>query len=896
MNKLIDKIKGINILSEIENIDSNILFLAVVKSERYDLLKDNNIKLHIDNSDSSIQLIEYLLSDEDILYYIYHNGYSFSKQDIDLIFKIVCQKYQGTYKFDCFFNYFFNNKESLNNFIKENEDFFINYLHKERESIPYSLKECDNFVKLILQGNYIKLIGKLEKYSLSNLKLLVSTLKNKTDLPYYLGNDRFALHLFELKNDLEPDEFCELLNLLKDKSFYDQKTTNSSNSIFTNLVNDNIEYLINMASQTKYVPKCLVESKLFRDECIKRNRIDLAVQCILPNYIFQDDTLVRKYCNELNINLLDFYSRGKWVLDYYEKNNNIFNSLVATTLKDNIFNLGEEHIERFSNDTSIQIAIRNLNDIEFKILNKVLKKYTYKDYDISFMVNNILNNIHDYSELINSLDLSSITDEEVKLLISVMQVSKNPYNITNITDLKDYRNKKKEFFEKNYRDDDINFNKDNLLKLIFNITLNQAITINNQFCYDRNKNVLQELSNSELPKNILEYLKIINIIVESPNNEDIKNTYNQYKETNVYNKELPLETYLRSEYTKLYSDSLYRIEERESIYGQKDSIHQNISYNGKNIQVCIPREKFNFLVHCIGSCSKASDIIDTNYQKNWENRPQLQDHFIACSYINDKGIYSVRSRGSIILGFNFLENSALYGMGDTDIDSIGFYAKLYNPSKELMEGNGNRAHYFTPTLLVKSINDGYNEIVIERRNYSIHKKEHFKRYPDYIIMMSESLEQSNFTYLNNLYNEELSFISNEDRKLIKRTNNEREIKQILLKYKDIITKKANIQNIKSKDMLDIYVSSIIKSKYFEDCLKASSEFDIPLVVIDKEYYFNKMLFESGIYDEKTISDISLSYLNSDESKKRKIFNMVAKKMDLTEILEQSETTNFTISL
>ena len=57
-----------------------------------------------------------------------------------------------------------------------------------------------------------------------------------------------------------------------------------------------------------------------------------------------------------------------------------------------------------------------------------------------------------------------------------------------------------------------------------------------------------------------------------------------------------------------------------------------------------------------------------------------------------------------------------------------------------------------------------------------------------------------------------------------------------------------------------------------------------------------MLFESGIYDEKTISDISLYYLNSDESKKRKIFNMVAKKMDLTEILEHSATTNFTISL
>lgn len=116
----------------------------------------------------------------------------------------------------------------------------------------------------------------------------------------------------------------------------------------------------------------------------------------------------------------------------------------------------------------------------------------------------------------------------------------------------------------------------------------------------------------------------------------------------------------------------------------------------------------------------------------------------------------------------------------------------------------------------------------------------------------------------------------------------------MLKYKDTIIQKANIQNIESKDMLDIYVSSIIKSKYFEDCLKASSKFDIPLIVVDRVYYFNKMLSESGIYDAKTISDISMAYPNADESKKRKIFNMVAKKMDLTEILEQSTTTNFTI--
>ena len=60
----------------------------------------------------------------------------------------------------------------------------------------------------------------------------------------------------------------------------------------------------------------------------------------------------------------------------------------------------------------------------------------------------ILNNIKDYSQLINSLEPSSITNEELKLLISVMQIEKNPYKILTINDLKDYTNKKKVFFDK----------------------------------------------------------------------------------------------------------------------------------------------------------------------------------------------------------------------------------------------------------------------------------------------------------------------------------------------------------------------------------------------------------------------------------------------------------------
>ena len=79
----------------------------------------------------------------------------------------------------------------------------------------------------------------------------------------------------------------------------------------------------------------------------------------------------------------------------------------------------------------------------------------------------------------------------------------------------------------------------------------------------------------------------------------------------------------------------------------------------------------------------------------------------------------------------------------------------------------------------------------------------------------------------------------------------------------------------------------MKAKYYEDCLKASSEFDIPLVVVDKTYYFNKILHESVLYDEEIMSRILDIYSKSDDNKKKKLFNLVAKGGDVTEIMKLS---------
>ena len=900
MNELINRLKEITNLSELENIsniNTNALLYAIAKSGRYELLKDTNIRLNINDSATLEKLTDFLLSDEDILYYMHKNGFTFTKDELNVMFNVVFQKYQYSYKFECFLRDFFGSKEELNAFIKEHEQVFENCIKEKGQSVPYILKDCDSFVELILKGNHTKLVGGLENYSISNLKLLVKFLENNKNIPYYLGNDRYAQHLFELKSSLEPNEFTELLNLLKDKSRYDRKNRDSETTFFSNLINENIDYLIEIVSQTKSLPKCLTESSNFRDECIKRNRIDLAVKCVLPPDIMQNEALVNAYCNELNIDPKDFYERSKWLLSYNEKNNNIFNTFLATSLKDNIFNLNKEHYERFINDVEVQISISKLNDKELLILSKVLNLYNYKEYDISSMVVNVINNISNYQELVNSLNLENVSEQDLRNLVSVLQLPNNQYQINNVESLQSYDKLKKQLFVNNFNSNNLISNKDGLLKVLFNIDLTEAQYIDSKYCHDNDdNNILNNLKNSELPPQIYNYLALINKIIESDNISDLSALYNDFKDTKLYDAEIPLESYLRSKYTELYSQSLYRIDERNQVYGPRDSISNEINFNGKNIQVCVPRANFNFFVHCVGSCSLASDVTDTNYRNDWLDRPQLQDHFVACSYINEKGIYSIRSQGSIIFGFDTLESGSILGMGNTDIDSIGRYANAYDGSRELQEGNGSRARYFVPSEILKTINNGYNEIVVERRNTDHSRNEEFKRKPDYIIMMAESMEQDNFNYLETLYQNQLSFISEEDKKEIQQIGNSRKLKEFFVKYKDLISQTADVQGIPLNDMANMYVDLIMKAKYFEDCLKASSEFDVPLVVVDKTYYFNKMLSETASYDSETMSSISQFYSQSDESTKRKMFNMVVTGNDVAPVLEKKEKASIIIEL
>lgn len=900
IEELINKLKKINSLEELPNyerINSNALIYAIYKSGRYDLFKNNDIRLNLNDRKTLEELMDYFLNDEDILVYMFHNGFSFTKIELATLFDMAFQKYNYTRKLNNFFVNFLpykflivdgkmvDDRSELNAFVKDHEDFFINYL-KNSDSVSPRLEECDNFVELILKGNHFSLIKNIYDYSANNLKLLVNILRRNVELPYGLGNYFFAVNLFELKNNFTLDEFWYLLSMLKEKDRYDGAVRNSAEKSFSDLISENIDYLIELVDVKRKVPFCLVSSCQFRDLCIKKKRIDIAINCLLSEEIIQDEELVHAYCKELNISVKDFYERTKWILNYQTKNENIFNTFLATSLKTNIFTLKEEHFERFINDINIQMSLANLNDKELAVFKKILEAYNYQDYDITLMIKNIIDNIRDYSELINSLNITDISLEIIKKLVAVLQVPNNVYHIKDVEMLKQYTDLKKQYFFDNFRD--LEFNKNNLLRLLFNIDLKEAQYIDYEYCHDNGgNNILDELKTSELPEGLYNYLELINRIVNVNNNADLINLYNSLNTKIEYDLEIPLENFLRAKYTELYSKSLYRIEEKQAVYGPKDSTLRTINYHGTKIKACIPREKLRLFVHCIGSCSAA---VDDNYCKDWLDRPQLQDHFVACSYLNERGIFSLRDQDKVVLGFDYLEGGAILGMSNTDIDSIGSYANAYAGSRELQKENRARAKFHVPSMLLKTVNKFYSEVVIERRNSNKLKGNQIKRKPDYVIMIVDSLEQEEFNNLDRLFKTKLAFLKSEDKEAIRKTANNFEIKSILKTYSETITKMASSSAASFNEMLAYFIDLIKKAKLIDNSLKAASEFDVPVMVLDREYYFKKMLAESDAYDTETKVKIWNCYKTTLTSiEKREIFDEVAEGVDMTKFIADAES-------
>lgn len=881
LREVINSIGPNGIIENINQYDHIDLFLVLIEEERYDLLNKNVFNFDFNDESKTLLLINTIISDEDISYFLKNNGFSFKDSELQIIRRL----YFKNFKFEQsdigrFIVAFFSSKTELNDYIKDNRSFFVEYAKKSNDF--YALNDCPEFISILIKVGKIYSLHSFNYFDASSFKALIGYINDGNKIKEHYPSDRMFCKLFEYKNDISKEDFCKLLNIFQDEDRYLFAKNRDGERVVSCVIKDNIEFLIECVSLKNEVPKCLVESEYFRDECIKKNRFDLVVQCLVPENLIDNEDLCNKYAIALGTETDALKLRLKWLEKYYDKNNNIYNTIVAKMLSDNNFNVPMEHYERFINDISFEMMICDISENGKLLFKRMLEIVDNKKYDASFMLYRVVDNINNYKELVDNINVDDLSLADIKTLLVIFQDGDNNYDINSVDDLHNLKAIKKSKL-KSIDKTNIDCLKDALVRFLFNMDINEAERLNKLYCYVKEESILELLNESELPKHVFKLLCILNNIVESKDIDNLKELYDNSLNEEIYNSYLPLDVYLRMEYAKLYTSEI----DSTDVLNEGNEVALGLeSYYDKQVKVCVPYGDINMMVHCLGSCSLSEDIIDRNYAIDWIERPQIKDHIVASSYLNQENLNKMRSSGSVTFAFKNIDGGALYGMGPTDIDSIG-PSKRYNASYFIMKGNGPRVAILPPSLMVKFTTDGYNEFLIERRNNYGNLETDFKRVPDYIIMSVDTVQnEDNFKVFSELIKSEFSFLHEEDINSIVEYNSAYKTKEILSKYMADLYNSLDNPEIQKEELLVRKTKQLMSALLYEQSIKAASEFNIPLIVIDKLHYFKRLLASKDVYDNKMKEELLNLYNSLNDYMKNDLWTAVRFETDYNVIMQK----------
>lgn len=881
LREVINSVGPNGIIDNINQYNHIDLFLVIIEEERYDLLNKNVFNFDFNDDSKTLLMINTIISDEDISFFLKNNNFSFVEKELQVIrsvyFKYFDYKQNNIGKF---INAFFSSKTELNDYIKDNKDFFVEYAKISDDF--YSLNNCPEFINILIKSGKIYRLYDFNCFDASSFKALIGYINDGNKIKEHYPSDRMFCKMFEYKDEIPKEDFCKLLNIFQDEDRYLFAKNRDGEKVVSSIIKDNIDFLIDCVSLNNEVPKCLVESEYFRDECIKKNRFDLVVQCLVPKDLINNESLCKCYALELGTETDALKLRLSWIEKYYVKNNNIYNTIVAKMLSDNNFNMPVQHYERFINDISFEMMICNISENGKLLFKRILEIVDNRKYDASFMLYKVVENINNYMDLVENINVGELSVADIKTLLVILQDSDNYYDINNIDDLHRLKIIQKDKLESIDKTNIICL-KDGLVRFLFNIDIKEAERINKLYCCVREDSILELLSESEIPKHVFKLLCVLNNIVESKDIDSLNELYDKYFDERLYNSYLPLDVYLRMEYAKLYTSEI----DSTDVFNEGNEVALGVElYHDKQVKVCVPYGDINLMVHCLGSCSLSEDTIDHNYAIDWIDRPQIKDHIVASSYLNQENLNKMRSNGSVTFVFKNIDGGALYGMSPTDIDSIG-PSKRYNASHFIMKGNESRTAILPPSLMIKFTTEGYNEFVIERRNNYGSLDKNFKRVPDYIIMSVDTVQnEDNFKLFSDLIKNEFSFLHAEDIDIIVDCNSAYKTKEILSKYMADLYNKLDDPEIQKEELLAIKTKQLMSALYYEQSVKAASEFDIPLIVIDKLHYFKRLLASKDVYDEKMKQDLLYLYNSLNDYTKNDLWTAVRFEKDYDVIMQK----------
>lgn len=493
--------------------------------------------------------------------------------------------------------------------------------------------------------------------------------------------------------------------------------------------------------------KCVEYYPNFLNLLYKNNERKLFLLFKFPKDIINNESWLTKYAEMIGIDRNKLLEKLNVLL---AKNDEILNSLTPLFLHERFERLGIANIEKFGIYRDLQLKIAEMDDKFLNIFTKMLEFLNKSDIDLCPVIYKIIVNYKNYKNVIDSIDETTINEEQIKNLVYILQRKDNIYNINSVDELTNNEfNRIQDSLFSQMRNDiwhgnvDIERLRVVLLEKKYCLSLEMA-----KFICDRYCDPIEALD-----KNISFYnvLRDIYEIVNTDKLEELEFYFiNSKTVKDDFYSIISLESAIRKEYAKMYSDSLYKVQEKDKV-DENHSLKKNnqevydalmsAQYNGVHPQFYIMSDDFRMQTHALGAYRYWTK--PENFKDDWE-RPKIAYHGICTAYIANNLIATARPSHPIY-GFDSYEGSALLCAGNYDLASDGVIAKF---------ATGIECPYnmYSPNIMVDRTRHTHNEMVIERRNNQ--NGQSFKRMPSYVVLIVYDINNiDNFSKNNAIFQE-----------------------------------------------------------------------------------------------------------------------------------------------
>lgn len=642
---------------------------------------------------------------------------------------------------------FFNWTED---FIKEREEQIIKVLQKINE-IPLELNKSETMMSYYLNTGNIEYIKQMnlftwtEDFIKQNLTSIVNLIKNKETSNEILNiiNKGTPINSPSLTEVFINAENLEILKQFDKESFTEEVINNNYNKLME-LFNNDKNFLLEF-----------IGHKTLINKMVSLKNVTVSVLGFSPE-IMENDNILNWYAAMIKIPPHEVKEK---LTRLTKKNDKIFEKLPPFLLKFYDENLIEKTLA-YSNFNKFLLRASNNN----LLINRIFSLLNNDEYDLNYSFVQTLNNLKNYNDLINQVDLNTLDDEKLKNFIFILQRKQNIFNINNINELSnDSMFKKKiEYFsiiDKKIIDNTINITelRSALLEKKYGLSIEMSKFIYNRYC--KNIGELKEYidkggnDSTKMNKSIYRILLDIASIYKFDTKEKLVYLYknSEVLETDFYTT-LSLESSLRKEYAKMYNNSLYQLNdshllnENHQLYKENKMIYDKINesnYNGKKPKFYILDGDFNINIHALSAYHGFDYQKPDNFKEDWE-RPMTENHGICTSYIGNNQIANARIMHPVY-GFSHYEECALLLAGNYDLSSN-------RANSQFSTSTINEYAFYPPEMMKNLTMHTHNEIVLDRR--IIGENNQFKRMPDYVVYFVDDINNlNNFEEKNNLYQE-----------------------------------------------------------------------------------------------------------------------------------------------